>query len=106
MAEANPAPFPDRSRWFFDDKPISGQFGFYYEIMNVTKAFHNHQIKCSVENELGVATAVRTIQVQCEPLYRSLTCSPPLINLFVCPSFQTVPCSWSSPRPRPEMKWR
>ena len=68
MAEANPAPYPDRYRWFFDDKPISGQFGFYYEIMNVTKAFHNHQIKCSVENELGVASAVRTIQVQCESI--------------------------------------
>lgn len=69
LAEANPPPYAEKYRWYFDDNLIEGQFGYYYEIQNVTKSYHNHQIKCSVQNELGTASGIRTIEVQYPPVF-------------------------------------
>eukprot|EP00094_Tigriopus_californicus_P012637 TCALIF_12216-PA protein Name:"Similar to rst Irregular chiasm C-roughest protein (Drosophila melanogaster)" AED:0.01 eAED:0.01 QI:0/0.81/0.83/0.91/0.90/0.83/12/682/815 len=69
LAEANPPPYAEKYRWYFDDNLIEGQYGYYYEIQNVTKSYHNHQIKCSVQNELGTASGIRTIEVQYPPVF-------------------------------------
>ncbi len=66
MASANPPPYADKYQWYLDDRPLPGQFGFYFEISNVTRAYQNRQLKCSVQNLLGKADGVRTIEVQCE----------------------------------------
>jgi hypothetical protein len=66
QAEANPPPFADKYQWFVDDSLAVGQYGFYFEIANVSRREHNRQVKCSVENELGVASGVRSIQVTCK----------------------------------------
>ena len=65
-AEANPPPFADKYRWFVDDRPVAGQYGFYYELPDVTRDEHRRQVKCVVENELGVASGVKSIEVTCE----------------------------------------
>ena len=45
---------------------MRGHFQQYFEIYNVTRAHHDKQIKCSVENELGTAMGLRSIEVKCE----------------------------------------
>ena len=64
-AEANPPPYPNSYKWYIDDKEILGQSRQYFEIYNVTRSHHDKQIKCSVENELGTAMGLRSIQVKC-----------------------------------------
>ena len=45
---------------------MRGHFQQYFEIYNVTRAHHDKQIKCSVENELGTAMGLRSIEVKCK----------------------------------------
>ena len=66
MATANPPPYAHKYRWYLDDRELRGQRGFYYEIYNVTRFYQGKTIKCSVENELGVANGVRNIEVHCK----------------------------------------
>ena len=77
LASANPAPFPDRFRWYIDDRPIRGQFGFYYEIRNVTRILKSRRLKCSVENELGIASAGISLDVHCESRLSLRLIEPP-----------------------------
>ncbi len=68
MASANPPPYADKYQWYLDDRPAQGQFGFYFEVSNVTRKYQNRQLKCSVQNDLGKADGVTTIEVQCKCL--------------------------------------
>ena len=65
-AEANPVPYHNSYKWYIDDHQVQGQFREYFKIYNVTSVHNNKQIKCSVENELGTAMGLRTIEVKCE----------------------------------------
>ena len=53
-------------KWYVDEKLIQGQFGFYFKISNVTRNYHDKQVMCRVENELGTASGIRTIEVKCK----------------------------------------
>ena len=69
QADANPAPFPDKYEWFVDDVLQVGQYGFFFEMTNVSRRDHGRQIKCSVQNDLGVASGVKSIRVTCKGDY-------------------------------------
>ena len=66
QADANPAPFPDKYEWFVDDVLQVGQYGFFFEMTNVSRRDHGRQVKCSVQNDLGVASGVKSIHVTCK----------------------------------------
>lgn len=66
QADANPAPFPDKYEWFVDDLLQVGQYGFFFEMTNVSRRDHGRQVKCSVQNDLGVASGVKSIHVTCK----------------------------------------
>ena len=63
---ANPPVYEASYKWFIDNREIRGQNGFYYEIFNVTRAYHDKQVRCSVENTLGVAMGLKSIEVKCK----------------------------------------
>ena len=65
-AVANPPVYEASYKWFIDNREIRGQNGFYYEIFNVTRAYHDKQVRCSVENTLGVAMGLKSIEVKCK----------------------------------------
>ena len=85
MASANPPPYADKYQWYLDDVPIPGQFGFYYEIFNVTRAYQDRQIKCSVQNVLGKADGVTTVEVQCEWQWSKLSLIVDLVVMYCIP---------------------
>ncbi|CAB4066424.1 unnamed protein product [Lepeophtheirus salmonis] len=64
---ANPPPHEKSYRWYIENEPIRSHFGFYYEIYNVSRHFNDKQIKCTVENDLGKAMGVRTMEVEYGP---------------------------------------
>jgi hypothetical protein len=66
-AVANPPPYQHSYKWYIDDKQIPSQVRQYFEIYNVTRSHHDKQIKCSVENELGTAMGLRSIEVKYGP---------------------------------------
>ena len=65
-ADANPAPFPDKYEWFVDDVLQGGQYGVFFEMTNVSRSDHGRQVKCSVVNDLGIASGVKSIRVACK----------------------------------------
>lgn len=69
---ANPPVFESSYKWFLDNKEVPGQHGFYYEIFNVTRAHHDKQVRCSVENNLGVAMGLKSIEVKCKRFFALL----------------------------------
>ncbi len=66
LASSNPPPYADSYQWHLDERPLPGQFGFYYQVENMTRAYQGRQLRCSVQNQLGKAQGVRTIEVQCK----------------------------------------
>ena len=63
---ANPPVYDASYKWFIDNREIRGQNGFYYEIFNVTRAYPEKQVRGSVENTLGVAMGLKSIEVKCK----------------------------------------
>ena len=43
-AVSNPRVYEHSYKWFIDNREIPGQHGFYYEIFNVTRAYHDKQV--------------------------------------------------------------
>ena len=68
MAIANPPVYDASYKWFIDSTEVPGQHGFYYEIFNVTRSYHDKQVRCQVENNLGVAMGLKSIEVKCKTL--------------------------------------
>jgi len=68
-AVSNPRVYEHSYKWYIDSQEIPGQRGFYYEIFNVTRAYHDKQVRCSVENELGVAMGLKSIEVKYGPTF-------------------------------------
>lgn len=66
-ATANPPVFENSYKWYIDEKLIAGQSNFYFKINNVTRGYHDKQVMCRVENELGTASGIRTIEVKYGP---------------------------------------
>ena len=66
MAVANPPVFDHSYKWFIDNTEVQNQHGFFFEIFNVTRAYHDKQVRCSVENSLGVAMGLKSIEVKCK----------------------------------------
>ena len=66
---ANPPVYDHSYKWFIGNREIPGAHGFYYEIFNVTRAYHDKQVRCSVENVLGVAMGLKTIEVKCKRVF-------------------------------------
>ena len=72
-AVSNPRVYEHSYKWYIDSQEIPGQRGFYYEIFNVTRAYHDKQVRCSVENELGVAMGLKSIEVKCKfPCFKGI----------------------------------
>ncbi len=66
MAEANPPPFPSSYRWFIGETEQTNHNGQVITIYNITRSKHDKQIRCSVENDLGKAEGLKTIEVKCK----------------------------------------
>ena len=66
LSEANPAPSVDSYVWYIDNEKQNNQMRSYFEIYNVTRSYHDKQVKCSVYNDLGRAEGLTTIRVKCE----------------------------------------
>ena len=60
-AVANPPVYEYSYKWFIDSTQVLGQSGYYFEIFNVTRSYHDKQVRCSVENNLGVAMGLKSI---------------------------------------------
>jgi hypothetical protein len=85
---ANPPVYENSYKWFIDAKEVPGQHGFYYEIFNVTREYHDKQVRCSVENNLGVAMGLKSIEVKCE-LFPRFFANLSTLRCFSCT------CRWS-----------
>ena len=99
VAEANPPPFPDSYKWFLNDSPQSNK-GDVFEITNISRDNHEQQVRCSVENDLGVAMGLKSIEVKCKWsakswLFRLLShkngIKPTIRELFTAFILQTDP---------------
>ena len=62
---ANPPVYEYSYKWFIDSTQVLGQSGYYFEIFNVTRSYHDKQVRCSVENNLGVAMGLKSLEVKC-----------------------------------------
>ena len=67
---ANPPVYEYSYKWFIDSTQVLGQSGYYFEIFNVTRSYHDKQVRCSVENNLGVAMGLKSIEVKCTYIYK------------------------------------
>ena len=66
---ANPPVYEYSYKWFIDSTQVLGQSGYYFEIFNVTRSYHDKQVRCSVENNLGVAMGLKSLEVKCTYKY-------------------------------------
>ena len=66
MSEANPAPSIDSYEWYIDNERQTNQRRSFFEIYNVSRSYHDKQVKCSVYNDLGRAEGLTSIQVKCK----------------------------------------
>ena len=69
---ANPPVYESSYKWFIDSTQVLGQSGYYFEIFNVTRSYHDKQVRCSVENNLGVAMGLKSLEVKCTYILHSI----------------------------------
>ena len=69
---ANPPVYEYSYKWFIDSTQVLGQSGYYFEIFNVTRSYHDKQVRCSVENNLGVAMGLKSLEVKCTYILHSI----------------------------------